>query len=129
MRISPWLLVCTGLLALFLALGKRRAELVVGARVRPSLEGYTVPLVDQFLAVVAAATIVVYAMYTLTARESAALVVTIPLVVLGILRYLMLLRRTTRGEEPENVLLTDVPILATVVVWVTLGGRWCSRAG
>ena len=128
-RISPWLLVCTGLLALFLALGKRRAELVVGTRVRPSLDGYTLPLVDQFLAVVAAATIVVYAMYTLVARDSAALVVTIPLVVLGILRYLMLLRRTTRGEEPENVLLTDVPILATVVVWVTLSGALVFATG
>jgi 4-hydroxybenzoate polyprenyltransferase len=119
-RISPWLLVCTGLLALFLALGKRRAELAVGAQGRAALNGYSVELIDQFLAVVAAATIVVYAIYALTAHESAALVVTIPLVVLGILRYLMLLRRTTRGEEPENVLLTDVPILAIVVVWVAL---------
>jgi 4-hydroxybenzoate polyprenyltransferase len=128
-RISPWLLVCTGLLALFLALGKRRAELAVGAQGRAALSGYSVELVDQFLAVVAAATIVVYAIYALTAHESAALVVTIPLVVLGILRYLMLLRRTTRGEEPENVLLTDVPILAIVVVWVALSAVVVFLAG
>jgi 4-hydroxybenzoate polyprenyltransferase len=119
-RISPWLLVCTGLLALFLALGKRRAELAIGSLGRPTLDGYSLALVDQFLAVVAAATIVVYTMYALTAHESAMLVVTIPLVVLGVLRYLMLIRGTTRGEEPENVLLTDVPILAIVVAWVAL---------
>ena len=73
-RISPWLLVCTALLALFLALGKRRAELVlVGAERTPGrrvLEGYSLALVDQLLAAVAGATIVAYALYTVTARDS-----------------------------------------------------------
>jgi len=128
-RISPWLLVCTGLLALFLALGKRRAELVAGARGRPTLEGYNLALIDQLVAVVAAATIVVYVVYTLTARDSTALVVTIPLVVLGILRYLLLLRRSARGEEPENVLLTDGPILVIVVVWVVLSAALVFATG
>jgi 4-hydroxybenzoate polyprenyltransferase len=128
-RISPWLLVCTGLLALFLALGKRRAELVVGTRVRPTLEGYSVALIDQLLAVVAAATIVVYVVYTLSARDSAALVATIPLVVLGILRYLMLLRQSARGEEPENVLLTDPSILAIVVLWVVMSAALVFATG
>jgi 4-hydroxybenzoate polyprenyltransferase len=128
-RISPWLLVCTGLLALFLALGKRRAELVVGTRVRPTLDGYTLALIDQLLAVVAASTIVVYAVYTLTARDSAALVATIPLVVLGILRYLLLLRRSARGEEPENVLLTDPSVLAIVVLWVAMSAALVFATG
>jgi 4-hydroxybenzoate polyprenyltransferase len=122
--ISPWLLVCTGLLALFLALGKRRAELVLvdsdRSPGRPVLAGYSLGLVDQLLAAVAGATIVAYAVYTLTARESHALVATVPFVVFGLFRYLQLLHRRDVGEEPENVLLGDVPILATVAVWSVL---------
>ncbi len=120
-KISPWLLVCTALLALFLALGKRRAELVlVGADRtpgRPVLEGYSLALVDQLLAAVAGATIVAYSLYSVTARESYALVATVPFVVFGLFRYLQLLHRHDAGEEPENVLLGDVPILVTVAVW------------
>jgi 4-hydroxybenzoate polyprenyltransferase len=111
--ISPWLLVCTALLALFLALGKRRAELVL-------VEGYSIALVDQLLAAVAGATIVAYALYTVTARDSLALVVTLPFVVFGLCRYLQLLHRRDMGEEPENVLLGDLPILVTVAVWAAL---------
>lgn len=123
-RISPWLLVCTGLLALFLALGKRRAELVlVGAERTPGrrvLEGYSLALVDRLLAGVAGATIVAYALYTLTARDSRALVATVPFVVFGLIRYLQLLHRHAAGEEPENVLLGDIPILVTVAAWAAL---------
>ena len=120
-RISPWLLVCTALLALFLALGKRRSELVlVDAEAtpgRPVLEGYSVELVDQLIAIVAAATVVGYTVYTLSARESQALAATIPFVLFGIFRYLLLRHRAGKGEEPENVLMTDAPILATVGAW------------
>jgi len=123
-RISPWLLVCTGLLALFLALGKRRAELVlVGAERtpgRPVLAGYSLALVDQLLAAVVGATIVAYAVYTVTARDSYALVLTVPFVVFGLFRYLQLLHRHDAGEEPENVLLGDPPILLTVAAWAVL---------
>jgi 4-hydroxybenzoate polyprenyltransferase len=123
-RISPWLLVCTALLALFLGLGKRRGELVlVGAERtpgRPVLEGYSLELVDQLIAVVAAATVLAYTVYTLTARESQALAVTIPFVLFGVFRYLLLLHRAGKGEEPENVLVTDVPILATVAAWAAV---------
>lgn len=120
-RISPWLLACTALLALFLALGKRRGELVLvdadrtpGRRV---LDGYSLRLVDRLVAVVATATVVAYSLYTLTARDSRALVVTIPFVAFGLVRYLRLLHRRDVGEEPEHVLLTDVPILVTVAAW------------
>ncbi|MGI9111196.1 MAG: UbiA prenyltransferase family protein, partial [Gaiellaceae bacterium] len=120
-RISPWLLVCTGLLALFLALGKRRGELVlVGAEATPGrrvLEGYSLAFVDQLIGVVAAGAVLAYAVYTLTARDSQALAATIPFVLFGIFRYLLLLHRAGKGEEPEDVLATDLPILATVTVW------------
>jgi 4-hydroxybenzoate polyprenyltransferase len=120
-RISPWLLLCTALLALFLALGKRRGELVlVGARAtpgRPVLEGYSLALVDQLIAVVAAATVLSYSVYTLTARETQALAATIPFVLFGVFRYLLLLHHAGEGEEPENVLTGDGPILVTVALW------------
>jgi len=124
--ISPWLLICTALLALFLALAKRRAELVlVGAQEapgRPVLEGYSLELVDQLVSVVAASAVIAYSLYTFTARNSHALMATIPFVLFGIFRYLLLIHRHDLGEEPENVLLTDVPILLTVAGWAVTAG-------
>jgi 4-hydroxybenzoate polyprenyltransferase len=120
-RISPWLLICTGLLALFLALAKRRAELVlVGAEQapgRPVLEGYSLALVDQLVTMVAASTVIAYSLYTFTARDSKAMMATVPFVLYGVFRYLLLLHRHQLGEEPENVLLSDVPLLLTIASW------------
>jgi 4-hydroxybenzoate polyprenyltransferase len=125
-RISPWLLLCTALLALFLALAKRRGELVlVGAREtpgRPVLEGYSLELVDQLVSVVAASTVIAYSLYTFTARDSKALMVTIPFVIFGVFRYLLLVHRDDLGEEPEQVLLTDLPILVDVALWIATAG-------
>ncbi|MBA3413225.1 MAG: UbiA prenyltransferase family protein [Actinobacteria bacterium] len=119
--ISPWLLLCTALLALFLALAKRRGELVlVGAAStpgRPVLAGYSLVLVDRLVAVVAASAVIAYSLYALTAHGSKAMVLTIPFVCFGILRYLVLVHRHDLGEEPEQVLLSDVPILVTVAAW------------
>jgi 4-hydroxybenzoate polyprenyltransferase len=120
-RISPWLLLCTALLALFLALAKRRGELVlVGAEAtpgRPVLEGYSLALVDQLVTVVAASTVISYCLYTFTARDSKAMMVTIPFVVFGVFRYLLLMHRHDLGEEPEEVLLRDLPILLCIAGW------------
>jgi 4-hydroxybenzoate polyprenyltransferase len=120
-RISPWLLLCTALLALFLALAKRRGELVlVGAEAtpgRPVLEGYSLALVDQLVSVVAACTVIAYSLYTFTARDSKALMATIPFVVFGVFRYLLLIHRRELGEEPEEVLLRDRPILLCIGAW------------
>jgi 4-hydroxybenzoate polyprenyltransferase len=120
-RISPWLLLCTALLALFLALAKRRGELVlVGAEAtpgRPVLEGYSLALVDQLVTVVAASTVISYCLYTFTARGSKAMMVTIPFVIFGVFRYLLLIHRRDLGEEPEEVLLRDLPILVCIAGW------------
>ena len=119
--ISPWLLLCTALLALFLALAKRRGELVlVGAEAtpgRPVLEGYSLALVDQLITVVAASTVISYCLYTFTARDSKAMMITIPFVVFGVFRYLLLMHRRDLGEEPEEVLLRDAPILLCIAGW------------
>jgi 4-hydroxybenzoate polyprenyltransferase len=121
-RISPWLLLCTALLALFLAFAKRRGELVlVGADRtpgRPVLEGYSLELVDQLVSVVAASTVIAYSLYTFTARDSKALMATIPFVLFGVFRYLLLIHRHDLGEEPEQVLLKDAPILLAVAGWI-----------
>ena len=122
-RISEWLLLCTFLLALFVALGKRRAELgLEGVNARASLSGYSVPLVDQLLSIVAAATIAAYTGYTLAAHDTRWLVATIPLVVYGLFRYLLLLHRRGLGEEPEALLVEDLPLLATVAAWAAACG-------
>jgi 4-hydroxybenzoate polyprenyltransferase len=125
-RISPWLLLCTALLALFLALAKRRGELVlVGAEAtpgRPVLEGYSLALVGQLVTVVAASTVISYCLYTFTARDSKAMMVTIPFVVFGVFRYLLLMHRRDLGEEPEEVLLRDLPILLCIAGWAIAAG-------
>ena len=119
--ISPWLLLCTGTLALFLALAKRRGELVlVGAERtpgRPVLEGYSLALVDQLVTIVAASTVIAYALYTFTARSGDRMMATIPFVLFGVFRYLLLIHREDAGEEPEHVLLSDRPILICVALW------------
>jgi 4-hydroxybenzoate polyprenyltransferase len=119
-RISPWLLLCTALLALFLGLAKRRGELVlVGAESapgRPVLDAYSLALVDQLVSVVAASTIIAYSLYTFTAHSDA-MMATIPFVLFGVFRYLLLVHRQGLGEEPDAVLVKDVPILATVALW------------
>ncbi len=121
-RISPWLLLCTALLALFLALAKRRGELVLVGALRtpgrPVLEGYSLELVDQLVAIVASSTVIAYSVYTLTARDSKALLATVPFVIFGVFRYLLLVHRDDVGEEPEQVLLTDVPIILAVAGWI-----------
>ncbi len=119
--ISPWLLLCTGTLALFLALAKRRGELVlVGAERtpgRPVLEGYSLALVDQLVTIVAASTVIAYALYTFTARSGDRMMATIPFVLFGVFRYLLLIHREDAGEEPDHVLLSDRPILICVALW------------
>lgn len=124
--ISPWLLLCAFLLALFLALCKRRHEKVLltgeTGDTRPSLEDYDERLLDQLISIVAGATIVCYAIYTLSQQTidkfgTARLGFTIPFVIFGIFRYLDLVYRHEKGDRPEKILLTDVPILADLALY------------
>lgn len=136
---SSWLLVCTLLLALFLALAKRRHELTLlageAAQHRRILGEYSPYLLDQMIAVVTASTLVSYALYTLAPETVAKfgtdrLIWTLPFVLYGIFRYLYLVHRKEEGGNPTNVLFNDRPILVTVALWaatvITLiyhGGR------
>jgi 4-hydroxybenzoate polyprenyltransferase len=125
-QISPWLLLCTFLLALFLALCKRRHEKLFVAEPanasRPSLQHYDSRLLDQLIAIVGAATIVAYSIYTLAPETVAKfgtqkLGFTIPFVVFGLFRYLDLAYRKEQGDRPEKILLTDIPILVNLALY------------
>lgn len=136
--VSNWLYLCTMLLALFLALGKRRAELQSlgeGAQShRQNLRDYSLPLTDQLLAAIAAATILAYALYTVAPENVARfgsdrLKFTIPCVIFGIFRYLFLIQQRQEGGRPERVLLRDrhtqlnLLIYCLVVGWALWSGR------
>jgi len=123
-RFSPWLYVLTTLFALYIGFGKRRSELALlthgaGAH-RKVLDGYTLPLLDQYITIVSGMTIVVYALYTFFAPNVPAnhtMMLTIPFVMYGIFRYLYLIQVTHEAGAPEEVLLSDRPLQATVVLW------------
>jgi len=122
---SDWLLVCTILLALFLALAKRRHELVTlpdAVSHRAILAEYSPYLLDQMIAVVTASCLTAYAFYTLAPEtvekyRTDRLAYTIPFVIYGIFRYLYLVHRKEQGGSPGDALLTDRPLLATVALW------------
>ena len=126
-RISPWLLLCTFLLALFLALCKRRQEKATRRteEQRPSIRSYDIPLLDSLISVAAAATIISYSLYTLSAETAGRfgtplLWLTVPVVVFGVFRYMHLVHTSGEGERPERVLLTDKGIIATVVIYAAV---------
>jgi 4-hydroxybenzoate polyprenyltransferase len=123
-RFSPWLYVVTTLLALYIGFGKRRAEISVmgsstGAH-RKVLDGYSITFIDQMITVVSASTIIAYSLYTFSAPnlpENHAMMLTIPFVLYGIFRYLYLIQMKNEGGEPEEILLHDHPLQATIVLW------------
>ena len=121
--ISPWLLVCTVLLALLLGFGKRRYELAAlqdAQGHRRSLALYSQSLLDRAVAATAVGTLVAYAAYAFeggTVPTDVGMALTIPLVAVGIVRYVFLVYRRGEGGSPETMLLTDRVLLATVAVW------------
>jgi 4-hydroxybenzoate polyprenyltransferase len=125
--ISHWLFVCTILLALFIGLAKRRHELVLlgddASRHRPILGEYSPYLLDQMIGVVAAATLIAYIFYTVSPETADKfhtqwLGLTIPFPLYGIFRYLYLVHQRKGGGSPSDLLLTDRPLLACVILWV-----------
>lgn len=123
-RFSPWLYVVMTLLSLFLGFGKRRAELALLANGagshRKVLDGYTLPLLDQYIMIVSGATIVAYSLYTFSAPnlpENHTMMLTIPFVVYAIFRYMYLIEVKHAGGAPEEVLLSDRPFQLAMVLW------------
>jgi 4-hydroxybenzoate polyprenyltransferase len=125
-QISHWLLVCTILLALFIALAKRRQEIVLLAGSatshRPILGEYSAYLLDQMIGVVTASTLIAYVFYTISPETQAKfgtpwLGLTIPFPLYGIFRYLYLVHQREGGGSPADLLLTDRPLLTCVALW------------
>lgn len=126
-QLSPWLIICTILLALFLALSKRRHELVLldaSAEIhRPILKEYNPHLLDQMISVVTASTVISYCLYTISGETiekfgTRNLVFTVPFVLYGIFRYLYLVHQKKEGGSPEVLVITDKPLLIDIFLWI-----------
>jgi 4-hydroxybenzoate polyprenyltransferase len=122
--VSPWLYVFTALGSLFIAVGKRRQELVMleddPSQHRRILGEYSVPLLDQLLTVIMTATMMSYSLYTFTAGNLPAnhsMMLTIPLVLYGLFRYSYLIHIRGQGGSPDELLFRDKPLLASVILW------------
>jgi len=120
-RFSPWLYIVMALFALFLGFGKRRSEMSVENNVtRKVLSGYSIAFIDQMITIVSATTIIAYSLYTFSAPnlpDNYLMMLSIPFVLYGIFRYLYLIQIKNAGGEPEELLLTDHPLQATIVLW------------
>jgi 4-hydroxybenzoate polyprenyltransferase len=124
-RFSPWLYLCTIFLALFLIIGKRRNELILLAgnanTHRPTLEEYTLPLLDEMNNLVTTGAIIAYSFYTFSAENlprNYSMMLTIPFVIYGLFRYQYLIHAKGEGGAPEMLLYRDRPLLLTVALWV-----------
>ncbi|HTY23764.1 MAG TPA: decaprenyl-phosphate phosphoribosyltransferase [Desulfomonilaceae bacterium] len=125
--VSSWLVLCTFSVAIFLALGKRRHEMVMltddATSHRPVLENYNVALLDQLLQIVATSTFIFYCLYSVLGNPAAGIqaekmTFTIPLVTYGIFRYMYLIYRREDGGSPTALLLTDSPLLLCTIIWL-----------
>lgn len=124
---SPWLYTTTGAGALFIVLGRRYAEVRLAGedarQQRPVLAKYSPPFITQLLTVSATAALLSYTLYTIEAEnlpDNNAMLFTLPLVALGLFRYLYLLNHSSDAEAPEQLMVRDLPLLATVVAWVAV---------
>jgi 4-hydroxybenzoate polyprenyltransferase len=126
--ISPWLYIATLLGALLIALGKRRTELeMLGVEAavghRRNLESYSLEFIDQLIVVISSAALMTYALYTFSAENlprNHSMMVTIPVVLYGLFRYLFLVRQGDVGASPEDLLFRDRPLLIAVALWALL---------
>jgi 4-hydroxybenzoate polyprenyltransferase len=123
-RFSPWLYVVTTLGALFIGFGKRRAEMIMlrddANTHRRVLDGYTIAYLDQLLVIVSATTIIAYSLYTFSAENlprNHLMMLTIPFVMYGVFRYLYLIHVEDAGGAPEELFLSDRPLLVTILLW------------
>jgi len=118
--VSPWIILTTYLLALFLGFGKRYHELAFHANSRKSLEGYTKPLLDRFISISCGTTLLCYALYSVeTARElhKTEFVFTVAFVIFGLFRYLSAIYVDNRSGEPEEICYRDRVFVGSLIAW------------
>lgn len=123
-RFSPWLYVCITFLALFIAISKRRNELILlegnANSHRAILEQYSLPFLDDMSSLVTTATVVAYSIYTFAAPnvpQNGAMMLTIPFVLYAVFRYQFLVRNRNLGGAPEDLVLGDLPLIVTCILW------------
>ncbi len=125
-NITYWLLMCMGLLALFLGLAKRRAELLLlesgAGEHRRILDEYSLPMLDQMISIITAATIIAYTLFTTTAetlprKPFPIMLVTVPIVIYLIFRYLYLMYKHGEGGSPADLVLKDIPFIVAGALW------------
>jgi len=122
---SHWLVLCTGLIALFLGFVKRRQEIAslpTSAEQRPILSEYSVPLLDHMISIVTASTLAAYSLYAFSTEVADKLGtpwmgLTLPFVIYGIFRYLYLVHRHGKGENPTGIVVSDPPLIWTMMLW------------
>ncbi len=123
--ISPWLIVCTALLTLFLGFSKRRHEIASlgdGAiSHRKNLRDYSVPLLDEMMNIMISATIIAYVLYTFFEYDNYYMMASIPFVVYGVFRYMLLVHRNG-GGNPDTLLLRDRPLQVALLLWLMVVG-------
>jgi 4-hydroxybenzoate polyprenyltransferase len=119
--LSPWLILCTILLSLFLALNKRKSEIIEldtkGASHRKILEDYSVDLIDRMLNLVTPSILISYCLYTFNSVQSRNMMLTIPFIIYGIFRYEYLMTKNNAGGKPEDVFFKDKPFLINIILW------------
>lgn len=121
-RVSPWLFLCTILLSLFLALNKRKSEIITLKDMRSShrkiLEEYSVHMIDKMLTIVTPSILMAYCLYTFSSTQSKTMIFTIPFVLYGIFRYEYLVDKENVGGKPEAVFGKDIPFLINILLWI-----------
>ncbi len=123
---SPWLYICVSLLALFIGFGKRRHEIILlkdaASDHRTSLKQYNQPYLDQIIGVVTTSGLISYTFYSFEAETALAapsqMMITVPLIVFVVFRYLYLIHVEERGGAPDDLLFADRPLLVAVILWV-----------
>lgn len=120
-ELSPWLFLCTMLLSLFLALNKRKGEIVAlkdkSVNTRKILQEYSVSLIDKMLTIVTPSILIAYCLYTFSSVQGKGMMLTIPFVLYGIFRYQYLMEKENAGAKPEDVFVKDKPFLINIICW------------
>jgi 4-hydroxybenzoate polyprenyltransferase len=126
-EISSWLVLCTLFVSVFLAISKRRGELILGESIevlntRPVLKQYDIKFIDQIMTVAAAGMAISYALYTVAQRTvniygTENLIFTTVFVLFGIFRYIFLMRKNKKDDNPMHLLLSDAPLMVNILLW------------
>ncbi|MFD3156581.1 decaprenyl-phosphate phosphoribosyltransferase [Haloimpatiens sp. FM7330] len=121
-NLSPWLILCTILLSLFLALNKRKSEIKMlkgdSSKHRAILKEYSIELIDNMLGIITPSIFIAYCLYTFSSVQSSNMMCTIAFVLYGIFRYQYLMEKKNIGKKPEDIFTEDIPFLINIVLWV-----------